>query len=130
VQRSIQENKFNLGGINIAELGSEVARIYLKGANFPNPKVKQAAQLLGALGGFGAATEMPAVDEGGEAPAATFSDAAPKNVTESQIRFIAHMELLEAVLAPEQIEMVLRVLEQIRQAPAQLPLIADLLKVK
>lgn len=121
-------NRFNLGGVSIAEVLSETAKIYFKGTKIANPAVAQVAGVLGALAGIGdmAATATPE-PSGDNTQQATFTATAP---TATEIKFLATMELLEAQFKPQEMEMLCGILEKLRAEPQHLLTVAQLLNVK
>jgi hypothetical protein len=124
----LKANKYNLNGLNLVEVGSELLKYTInKNAN----KSPFAAQLSGILGAL-ASTEQPAIPQNASEPEceATFEEQQQPQLNEMQLLILSSIQQMEKAFTPEQLPVMNQVMICLMEHPDQLFPVAELLNIK
>ena len=130
LKAQIESNKFNLSGLNLVELGSEVLKLTINRNAKKSPLVGQLAGILGALNPPDAppATTEP---ESGEDEEVSFKKHSPEpQLNERQLLILSSIQKMEQAFNEEQMLLMNLVIETLMYHPDQLITVAQLLNVE
>jgi superfamily II RNA helicase len=124
----LKANKYNLNGLNLVEIGSELLKHTISKNAAKSPVAAQLAGILGAL-------NTPVLPQAAQEPEGevTFSEqeeVAAGELSENQVRILKSMQQLEQAFNPVQLFIMEQIIAQLMKTPDQLIPIAELLNIK
>ncbi len=126
----LKANKYNLGGLDLVELGSFVLKHTITSHAPTSPLAAQMAGILGALSG-GEGSQTPTSEPEGEASFRELSADAPQSeLTEHQQLILQSVQQMEQVFNSKQLMVMNQVIVTLMQRPSELMTIAGLLNIK
>ena len=129
LKAQIESNKFNLSGLNLVELGSEVLKLTINRNAKKSPLVGQLAGILGALNPPDAPPANAEPEE--EEEEASFKKHAPQpQLNERQLLILSSIQKMEQAFNEEQMLLMNLVMETLMYHPDQLITVAQLLNVE
>ena len=128
LKEQISANKFNLGSLNLVELGAEVLKHTLsKNAN----KSPMAAQLAGVLGALNPAPQpQPANEPEGEMSFREQTESDQPRLTEHQLLILKSVQQMEQVFSGKQLHIMNHIIVSMMNNPEELITVAELLNIQ
>ena len=128
LKEQVSANKFNLGSLNLVELGSEVLKHTLSKNAGKSPMAASLAGILGALNP--PAEPKQAAEPEGEVSFHEQTETDHPQLTEHQMLILKSVQQMEQVLNGEQLLTMNHIIISLMQHPEQLMPVAELLNVQ